>query len=60
MAILLMALTTLVVVNERLNELLINPILEGLVSVSAQGALVPLAEIEQGSLKPKRIFNLPR
>lgn len=28
MAILLMALTTLVVVNERLNELLINPIIE--------------------------------
>ncbi len=36
------------------------PIMEGLVSVSAQGALVALAEIEQGSLKPKRIFNLPR
>lgn len=36
------------------------PILEGLVSVSAQGALVALAEVEQGSLKPKRIFNLPR
>jgi tRNA pseudouridine55 synthase len=36
------------------------PILEGLVSVSAQGALVALGEIEQGSLKPKRIFHLPR
>lgn len=36
------------------------PILEGLVSVSAQGSLVALAEVEQGSLKPKRIFNLPR
>lgn len=36
------------------------PILEGLVSVSAQGALIALAEIEHGSLRPKRIFNLPR
>lgn len=36
------------------------PILEGLVSVSTQGALVALAEVEQGSLKPRRIFNLPR
>jgi tRNA pseudouridine55 synthase len=36
------------------------PILEGLVSVSTQGALVALAEVEQGSLRPKRIFNLPR
>ncbi len=36
------------------------PILEGLVSVSTQGLLVALAEVEQGSLKPKRIFNLPR
>ena len=36
------------------------PILEGLVSVSAQGALIALAEVEQGSLKPRRIFHLPR
>jgi tRNA pseudouridine55 synthase len=36
------------------------PILEGLVSVSAQGALVALGEIEQGSLRPRRIFHLPR
>ncbi len=36
------------------------PIIEGLVSVSAQGALIALAEVEHGSLKPKRIFNLPR
>jgi tRNA pseudouridine55 synthase len=36
------------------------PILEGLVSVSAQGALVALGEVEQGSLKPRRIFHLPR
>jgi tRNA pseudouridine55 synthase len=36
------------------------PILEGLVSVTAQGALVALAEMEQGSLRPKRIFRLPR
>ena len=36
------------------------PILEGLVSVSAQGALVALGEVEQGSLRPRRIFHLPR
>ena len=30
------------------------------VAVSAQGALVALGEIEQGSLRPKRIFHLPR
>jgi len=36
------------------------PILEGMVSVSAQGSLVALAEIEQGALKPKRIFHLTR
>jgi tRNA pseudouridine55 synthase len=33
---------------------------QGLVSVSTAGALVALAELEQGALKPKRIFNLPR
>ena len=36
------------------------PIFEGPVAVSAQGALIALGEIEQGSLKPKRIFHLPR
>jgi tRNA pseudouridine55 synthase len=36
------------------------PILDGPVAVSAQGALIALAEIEQGALKPKRIFHLPR
>lgn len=36
------------------------PIMEGLVSVIAQGALIALGEMEQGSLKPKRIFRLPR
>jgi tRNA pseudouridine55 synthase len=36
------------------------PFAEGLVSVRAQGALVALAALEQGSLKPRRIFNLPR
>jgi tRNA pseudouridine55 synthase len=36
------------------------PIFEGPVAVSAQGALIALAEIEQGALKPKRIFHLPR
>jgi tRNA pseudouridine55 synthase len=36
------------------------PILEGPVAVSAQGALIALGEIEQGALKPKRIFHLPR
>ena len=36
------------------------PLLQGMVSVSTQGFLVALAEIEQGSLKPRRIFNLAR
>ena len=30
------------------------------VSVSAQGSLIALAEIEKGELRPRRIFNLPR
>jgi hypothetical protein len=34
--------------------------MEGWVSVSAQGALVALAQVEQGELRPRRIFNLPR
>ena len=36
------------------------PLLAGMVSVSTQGSLVALAEIEQGALKPRRIFNLTR
>lgn len=36
------------------------PIMEGMVSVSAQGALIALGQIEQGALKPKRLFHLPR
>jgi tRNA pseudouridine55 synthase len=36
------------------------PRLEGWVSVSAQGSLVALAEVEKGELRPRRIFNLPR
>lgn len=36
------------------------PVLEGLVAVSTQGALVAIGEVEQGSLKPRRIFHLPR
>jgi len=36
------------------------PLTEGLVAVSTQGALVALAELEDGELRPRRIFNLPR
>ena len=36
------------------------PVMEGWVSVSAQGALVALAQVEAGELRPRRIFNLPR
>ena len=36
------------------------PIMEGWVSVLAQGSLIALAEIEKGELRPRRIFNLPR
>jgi tRNA pseudouridine55 synthase len=36
------------------------PVMAGWVSVSAQGALVALAEVEKGELRPRRIFNLPR
>jgi tRNA pseudouridine55 synthase len=36
------------------------PLMEGWVAVSTQGALVALAEIEKGELRPRRIFNLPR
>jgi tRNA pseudouridine55 synthase len=34
------------------------PIMTGSVAVSTQGALIALAEIEQGELRPRRIFNL--
>jgi len=36
------------------------PVLEGFVSVSAQGSLVALGEMEQGAVHPRRIFHLPR
>ncbi|MFL6797183.1 MAG: tRNA pseudouridine(55) synthase TruB [Xanthobacteraceae bacterium] len=36
------------------------PVLEGWVSVFAQGTLVGLAEVEHGELRPRRIFNLAR
>jgi tRNA pseudouridine55 synthase len=36
------------------------PLLAGMVSVSTHGSLVALAEIDQGALKPRRIFNLTR
>lgn len=36
------------------------PLMEGFVAVSAQGALLALAELENGELRPRRIFNLPR
>lgn len=36
------------------------PVMGGTVTVSAGGALIALAEVEQGSLRPKRIFHLPR
>jgi tRNA pseudouridine55 synthase len=34
------------------------PIMEGWVAVSTRGALIALAEIKQGELRPRRIFNL--
>ena len=36
------------------------PVMEGWVSVVAQGSLIALAEVEKGELRPRRIFNLPR
>ena len=36
------------------------PIVAGWVAVSVQGSLVALARAEQGELRPRRIFNLPR
>jgi hypothetical protein len=32
----------------------------GWVSVSSGGALIALAQVEKGELRPRRIFNLPR
>ncbi len=34
------------------------PIMQGFVAVSTHGELIALAEIEQGELRPRRIFNL--
>src|SRR5262245_50199178 len=34
------------------------PMVQGCVAVPTQGALVALAEVEQGELRPRRIFNL--
>ena len=36
------------------------PLMRGIVSVSTAGTLVAIAEVLEGALKPKRIFNLPR
>jgi tRNA pseudouridine55 synthase len=36
------------------------PLMEGSVAVFTQGALLALAEVEGGELRPRRIFNLPR
>jgi tRNA pseudouridine55 synthase len=36
------------------------PVMAGWVAVSSQGALIALAEVEKGELRPRRIFNLPR
>jgi tRNA pseudouridine55 synthase len=36
------------------------PVLGGWVSVSSGGALIALAQVEKGELRPRRIFNLPR
>ena len=33
------------------------PVMQGWVAVSTQGALMALAEVEQGELRPRRIFN---
>src|SRR5712692_9958383 len=35
------------------------PVMAGWVAVSTQGALVALAEVEKGELRPRRVFNLP-
>jgi len=36
------------------------PVIAGWVSVSSHGALIALAEVEKGELRPRRIFNLSR
>jgi tRNA pseudouridine55 synthase len=35
------------------------PVMQGWIAVSTQGSLIALAEVEQGELRPRRIFNLP-
>jgi tRNA pseudouridine55 synthase len=34
------------------------PVMQGMVAVSTHGDLIALAEVEQGELRPRRIFNL--
>jgi tRNA pseudouridine55 synthase len=34
------------------------PVITGWIAVLTQGALVALAEVEQGELRPRRVFNL--
>jgi tRNA pseudouridine55 synthase len=34
------------------------PVMTGWIAVSTQGALVALAEVEQGELRPRRVFNV--
>jgi tRNA pseudouridine55 synthase len=36
------------------------PVMAGWVAVFSQAALIALAEVEKGELRPRRIFNLPR
>ncbi|MEM8838438.1 MAG: tRNA pseudouridine(55) synthase TruB, partial [Pseudomonadota bacterium] len=36
------------------------PVIQDIVSVSSEGFLVALGEVDRGMLKPKRIFNLAR
>ena len=36
------------------------PVIGGWVAVFSQGALIALAEVEKGEVRPRRIFNLPR
>ena len=36
------------------------PVIGGWVAVFSQNALIALAEVEKGEVRPRRIFNLPR
>jgi tRNA pseudouridine55 synthase len=36
------------------------PIMEGCAAVFSQGSLLAIVDMEQGELRPRRIFNLPR